>query len=238
MSQANKTQGNTMNSRGEESFINMPRFGARLYDSLTRTRAIQVQFREVAEDLNSRISKGRLLDIGTGPGKLLLEVQKLNPSIELFGLDISEAMIKQAKKNLAGIQADLRAGNIRRTDYESDFFDLVTCTGSFYLWDEPVECLEEIHRILKSGQSAYLYETYKDINEDEFERALRQNLKKENLIRRIITPIFLKRQINMTYRIDKVHEIVRNTRFSESCDIERMTIAGLPLWMRIKLIKS
>jgi ubiquinone/menaquinone biosynthesis C-methylase UbiE len=227
-----------MSTRGEESFIRMPLFGAWLYDSLMRNRAIEVQFREIAQDITSKISKGRILDIGTGPGKLLIEVHRLNPAIELFGLDISEAMIQQAKKKLSGIKADLRAGNIRKTGYESEFFDLITCTGSFYLWDEPVESLEEIHRILKPGQSAYLYETYKDIDQNEFKAALRENLKKENLIRRIIPPLFLKKQINMTYRTDEVHEIVKKTRFAESYEIENISLSGMPIWIRIKLGKS
>jgi len=227
-----------MSSRGEDSFVNLPRFGARLYDSLMRTRAIEAQFKEIAQDLVSRVSHGRLLDIGTGPGRLLIEIHKLNPDIELFGLDISDSMVQLAKKSLTAIGADLRQGNIRSTSYESNFFDIITCTGSFYLWDHPEECLEEVYRILKEGQSAYLFETYKDFCDDEFNEALRANLQKENLLRRWIAPLLLKRQLKMTYRTDEVAEIMRHTSFANSYMIDKMAMAGLPIWLRIKLTKE
>jgi len=226
-----------MSSRGEASFNNLPGFAARLYDSLVQTRAVQRQFEEVARELTSRISRGRLLDVGTGPGRLLLEIHKLNPGIGLFGLDIAGSMVQVARKNLAGTRADIRKGSIRRTDYESDFFDLITCTGSFYLWDHPEACLEEIYRILKAGQPACLFDTYCDFDQGEFQKALRINLDQENLLRRLITPYLLRKQLGMAYRTDQVAEIVNHTRFAHSFTLERIALGGLPVWLRLVLIK-
>ncbi len=226
-----------MKSRGQDSFVHMPGFAAGLYGSLTRTKAIQRQHREIARDLVSRIEGGRLLDIGTGPGKLLFEVHQLAPQVELFGLDISAAMVGLAGKNLSGIRADLRQGDIRKTDYEENFFDLVTCTGSFYLWDEPEKGLDEIFRILKRGRSAYLFETHRDFNEPEVQAALKANLKEENLLRKLVTPVFLMKQLRMTYSTSEIEQIVNRTRFSESFAVGKITLAGLPAWLRIKLTK-
>jgi ubiquinone/menaquinone biosynthesis C-methylase UbiE len=227
-----------MRNRGEHSFINLPRFGASLYDRMTQSRAIKAQFREIAQDLVSRVSHGRLLDIGTGPGRLLIEIHKMNSDIELFGLDVSASMIGAARKNLTGIKTDLRQGNIRSTSYESDFFDIITCTGSFYLWEYPVESLEEIFRILKEGQSAYLYETYKDFDRIELKKALRANLKNEQLLLRLITPFFLKKQLKMTYKSGEVAEIIEQTRFAGNYKLDMIILAGLPIWMRIELRKK
>ncbi len=225
-------------SRGEASFVNIPRFGAGLYDRLTRARAFETQFTEIAQDLCARVSHGRVLDIGTGPGRLLLEIHRQNASIELFGLDIAEAMVQLAKQNLAGTGADLRQGSIRRTDYESDFFDVATCSGSFYLWDYPEECLNEIHRILKSNQSAYLFETHRDYDPDAFRQAIHANLRGENVFRKIITPILLEKQLGMTYRTDEVADIIQRTKFANCFAIDKITLAGLPAWLRITLTKK
>jgi ubiquinone/menaquinone biosynthesis C-methylase UbiE len=227
-----------MKNRGEASFINLPRFGASLYDRMTQSRAIRAQFREIAQDLVSRVSRGRLLDIGTGPGRLLIEIHILNSDIELFGLDVSAQMIEEARKNLTGIKVDLRHGNIRRTNYESNFFDIITCTGSFYLWEYPEESLEEIFRILKEGQSAYLYETYKDFDSLEFKKALRVNLKSERLLLRLITPFFLKKRLKMTYESGEVAKIIEQTRFAGNYKLDKIILAGLPIWMRIELRKK
>jgi ubiquinone/menaquinone biosynthesis C-methylase UbiE len=224
-------------SRGESNFLHLPGFAAKLYDNLTQTRAIRLMYNEVARELTGRLDHGRLLDIGTGPGHLLHEIHRLCPSLELFGLDISDAMVERARRNLDGIPVDLRQRNIRKTDYMDGFFNLITSTGSFYLWDEPVECLNEIHRILKPGGAACIYESYRDYDETAFRSALRNNLAKETLFRRWLTPGFLKRQLRMTYASSQVEGILRATRFSGDFKVEKIILANLPVWLRIELTK-
>jgi ubiquinone/menaquinone biosynthesis C-methylase UbiE len=224
-------------SRGETDFINLPGFAARLYDGMMQSRATRQQYKEIAQDLVSRIKTGRLLDIGTGPGYLLLEIHHLNPGIELNGLDISASMVRQAGKNLAGIKVHLKQGNISATDYPSDYFDLVTCSGSFYLWDRPIEGLEEIHRILKSGHSAYLYETHRNFDEVKIRQKLVENLKGENIIRRKLAPQFFLQQLGMTYDEDEIVEIIENTKFAHNYTIDEISIVNLPVWLRIELKK-
>ncbi|MFW9993832.1 MAG: class I SAM-dependent methyltransferase [Candidatus Odinarchaeota archaeon] len=227
-----------MNSRGEDSFIKLPSIGAKMYDLLSRTKGVENQFKEIALDLTSKVDQGCLLDIGTGPGKLLGAIHGLNPAIELFGLDISKSMIKQARKNTVGIDVNFNVGSIEKTMYESDFFDLVTCTGSFYLWNRPVDCLNEVYRILKAGKSAYLYETYRDYDKYEFITALNENLKEENFLKRKIAPYYLKRQLKMTYLIDEIKEIITQTDFKDEYRLDQITLARLPVWVRIRLTKS
>jgi len=224
-------------SRGEDSFVNLPPFAAKLYDSMMQSSATKMQYREIARELASRIKRGRLLDIGTGPGHLLREIHRLNPEIELYGLDISNSMVEQAGRNLADIKADLQRGNIRATNYKNDWFDLATCSGSFYLWDRPIDGLDEIHRILKPGGAAYLYETHRDINRQELPQKMRENLKGDNLIRKVLAPRFFIKQIGMTYTKREIAEIIGKTSFADSYEIEEITIFNLPVWVRIKLKK-
>ena len=227
-----------MKGRGQESFVRLPGFAAKLYNTLTQTEGIERTHQEIARDLTSRLEHGRVLDVGTGPGKLLREIHQLNPGIELFGLDISAAMVQLAKKNLADIDVDVRCGDIRRTNYQALFFDIVTCTGSFYMWDHPNECLEEIFRITKPSGSAYLYETHRDLNTHELQRALKTNLSGESLVRRLVTPFFLRKQLRMTYRTEEFAEIIKRTSFATSYTIGEVTLGGLPAFLRIQLNHS
>jgi ubiquinone/menaquinone biosynthesis C-methylase UbiE len=226
-----------MTGRGEASFAKLPGFGAWLYERLMSRPQIEVQHREIAEDLVSRITSGRILDVGTGPGKLLLEIHKLNPRLELFGLDLSASMVRRARRNLAGTGADLRQGNIQATNYPQDFFDLITCTGSFYLWDNPAKGLKEMHRILRAGNSAFLYETYRDIDQAAYRRALDGKLRSEKPWLRRVLAAFLQKQIGMTYRTEEIEEILRQSVFSKGFSFKRVDLAGLPIWLRIWLIK-
>lgn len=224
-------------SRGENSFVNLPSFAAKLYDSMMQSSATKMQYREIAQDLVSRIKSGRILDVGTGPGYLLWEIHKLNSEIELYGLDISNSMVEQASRNLADIKVDLQRGNIRTTNYQNSYFDIVTCSGSFYLWDNPIESLEEICRILKLGEVAYLYETHRDIDKQKLWQTMQENLKGDNVIRRILAPRFFIKQIGMTYTKQEIAEIIKKTSFAKSYKIEETTIFNLPVWIRVELEK-
>ncbi len=195
-------------------------------------------FAEIAHDLVNRVPAGRLLDVGTGPGRLLAEVGRLNPRMELYGIDISESMIRLAQKRLAHCTVDLRGGTIRKTDFPDDFFDVITATGSFYLWDQPQECLEEIYRILRRKATAVIFETYRDYDKDALKKALKVNLSEENILRRMISPLFLKKQLGMTYSVDEVMDIVKKTRFARSFTIQKTALASVPIWLRIELTKT
>lgn len=227
-----------MADRGENDFAHFPRAAAWLYDWLLRIGPVETQTGEIARDLASRLEAGRLLEIGPGPGRLLLEIHKQNANLGLFGLDISASMLRRAARNLEGIAVDLRQGSIRHTGYESDFFDAVTCVGSFYLWDEPAECADEIFRILRAGRSAYLFESYRDCNAGDFRQALAANLRQVDPVRRMISGFALKKQLRMTYRIEDYVRIFDSTRFAGSYALEKVALAGMPIWVRIRLTKA
>jgi ubiquinone/menaquinone biosynthesis C-methylase UbiE len=226
-----------MKSRGEIQFMKFPRVAAWLYSKLTRTHPLQQQYLEIAAYLAGRIQSGRLLDIGTGPGRLLLEVHKLSPRLQLYGLDISKAMIELAQKNLTGVTSELKMANVCAMGYETDFFDTVVCTGSFYLWDRPKQGLEEIHRILKPDCCAYLFETNREYDRSTYTAALKENLKREGLAMRLFGPLLLAKALPMAYRSDEVEAIVKQTSFADRCRIDNVALVGLPIWMRIQLTK-
>jgi ubiquinone/menaquinone biosynthesis C-methylase UbiE len=183
-------------------------------------------------------ASGRLLDVGTGPGRLLMEIHRLAPSLELHGLDISEAMVRRAKENLGAIPCELLCGSIRRTQYASGFFDVVTCSGSFYLWDCPEKCIEEIWRILKDGARARLYESTRDFDRQAFQAALRQNLAGETLVRRLTASYYLRKQLRITYSTGEIRQIVERTSFRATHTLERVSLSRLPVFVRISLFKK
>ena len=199
---------------------------------------MQTQYAEIASDLAAHVDHGRILDVGTGPGYLLTELHQLNPSLNLFGLDISPAMVDLARRNLPGHDAIIKLGTIQDAPFDDNFFDLITCTGSLYLWDQPVDCLNDVFRILRPGHSAVLFETYRDCDRNAVHRAIASNLRAENFARRLIAPRLFLEQLGMTYDANEMETIIRQTRFARSCAIERISLAGVPAWLRISLCKA
>lgn len=227
-----------MKSRGEKHYINMPSFAVRLYDDLTSVKGVNRGFEEISSFVEKNLRQGRLLDVGTGPGRLLFEINKRIPNLELYGIDISASMLDRARQNLKTIKdLNLQVGNIVQTDFPDGFFDCIVSSGSFYNWDKPIEGLNETYRILKPGRTAYIFETHRDFNSEFSKSALRMNLKEYNFLRRIISKYFLKRQLKMTYAVKEFDDILKLTDFRKSYNIARITLGNLPIYVRLELSK-
>jgi ubiquinone/menaquinone biosynthesis C-methylase UbiE len=223
-----------MGSRGEANFLRMPAFGVRLYDLLMRGANVDRQYAEIAAEIAARCPGDRLLEVGMGPGRVLALLHGLAPNVALHGLDVSDAMVRRCRQRLGPIPADLRVGSIRRTDYPDGAFDLVTCSGSLYLWDEPVACLDEVFRILRPGGLALLFESHRDVDREAVRAALDRVLAGERWLRRQLGRRFLLRQLDMAYTTDEINSIVAASRFAASAAVEPITLAGLPIMLRIE----
>lgn len=124
------------------------RFQGNLYESELKEPLIIMQ-------------QGRILDVGTGQGQLLIKIAQKNPHLEAYGIDISEAVIEIAKKNAhdAGLldKLQFQVGTVSKLSFEDNFFDLVISTYSLHHWTEPIVGLNEIHRVLKPRGEAWIY---------------------------------------------------------------------------------
>ncbi|MCJ7542953.1 MAG: class I SAM-dependent methyltransferase [Phycisphaerae bacterium] len=133
-----------------------------VYDALTRSSIFQRHYDLVAQDILNCGSQGRLLDIGTGPAWLLLKLHQRAPQLALTGLDISPAMVRKAKANIAQAHLtgaiELVEAGAKDLPFPDCTFDLVVSTGSIHHWKDPVRSLDECHRVLKAGGTALIYD--------------------------------------------------------------------------------
>ncbi len=76
-------------------------------------------------------------------------------------------MVNQARANMAaaglGGRFDLRTGAAGRLPFPDGSFDVVTSTASLHHWKEPAAALDDIHRVLKPGGQALLYDIVRGI---------------------------------------------------------------------------
>ncbi|NOQ55756.1 MAG: methyltransferase domain-containing protein [Nanohaloarchaea archaeon] len=94
-------------------------------------------------------TKGKVLDVGCGPGILIDEIIK-DKKCEYFGIDISEKMIKEAvKKYKIQKKAHFSVGNAEKLDFPDKCFDVVIALGLLEYLDNPKDAFKEVNRILK-----------------------------------------------------------------------------------------
>jgi ubiquinone/menaquinone biosynthesis C-methylase UbiE len=98
-----------------------------------------------------------VLDVGTGPGVLLVELARRRPDLRLTGVDLSADMIAAAARNL-GDRADVRAADVTDLPFEDGTFDLVVSSLSLHHWDDPAGAVPELARVLRTGGRVLIYD--------------------------------------------------------------------------------
>jgi len=97
----------------------------------------------------------RLLEIGFGPGFAVDLVSKIVPEGLVVGIDHSEVMLRQASKyNARAIREGkivLRLGSVSNLPKFDEPFDKIFTINSIHFWNEPVDCLRELRKILRPG---------------------------------------------------------------------------------------
>ncbi len=89
----------------------------------------------------------RILDIGCGPGELIEEIFKINPNVDISGLDFSYHMLKESrKKNPRASHIHMDVADLHRLDGE---FDMVISSHSLPYWKNPSKVMEDLYEILK-----------------------------------------------------------------------------------------
>jgi ubiquinone/menaquinone biosynthesis C-methylase UbiE len=91
-----------------------------------------------------------ILDIGCGTGDSLVLLNKLNKNLHLYGLDISEKMLKRADKKLKE-KAILKLGDVEKLPFKDNLFDYVITTEAFHHFPNPDLALKDIFRVLKKN---------------------------------------------------------------------------------------
>lgn len=128
----------------------------------------------VSEKVAEEKVTGRILDVGTGPGYLPIEIAKLVRGVEVTGIDISQDMVRMARKSVqkSGLEDRVRfeCMDANKMLYESSYFDLVVSTGSFHHWRKPLRVLNEIHRVLRPKGQAWIYEIRRDAPQEGIEK--------------------------------------------------------------------
>jgi ubiquinone/menaquinone biosynthesis C-methylase UbiE len=94
-----------------------------------------------------------VLDAGGGTGRWAVRMAGKGCRVVL--MDVSEGMLEVAAKKIeeAGFQSKItiKKGDIARTDYADETFDMILCEHALFLFKEPDVLLRELRRILKKN---------------------------------------------------------------------------------------
>jgi len=114
---------------------------------------------QLVEDLGLDGKTGIGIDLGSGPGTLIIELCK-RTKMHWINADINPHFfpyfLQQTEKHgfggrVSAVQADAQA-----LPFRDDYADVIVSRGSFWLWGDKVKAFGEIRRVLKPGGVAYI----------------------------------------------------------------------------------
>jgi ubiquinone/menaquinone biosynthesis C-methylase UbiE len=124
--------------------------------------AIDNTFVEHALRLLRGQERGRALDVGTGPGQIVIKLARRLTRWKFVGVDRSPGMIAQAQANLASAGVEL-AGRVEfqvadgnRLEFPEKSFDFVMCNSVLHHLAEPRNLLAEMARLAKPSGAILL----------------------------------------------------------------------------------
>jgi len=205
--------------------------GTRFYDFLARKSPyLKYVYKEIATDISNEIKSGKILDVGTGPGYLPIEIVRILPEVEVIGIDLSEDMVKIAKRNA-------EKANVNRVRYEVEdaskmsfgdsSFNFVVSTLSLHHWRKPVEVFNEIYRVLKYGGQAWVYDLRKDTQRESVEYFREKYSSLVSLIYKLV-------RLHSSIRFDSVQKILNKPENK----FKKYEIEQLLVLLKIRLYKT
>jgi SAM-dependent methyltransferase len=139
--------------------FDLPSAGA--YDALVAT-VLEGFYARVAGEVAAAHPDGNLLEVGSGPGRLAVRLARETPDVTLTGVDISYAMVERATRRTEGAdlteRVQFEVGDVGALPFADQEFDGVVSTLSLHHWSDPAGGLAEIHRVLKPGGEARIYD--------------------------------------------------------------------------------
>jgi len=133
------------------------------YRRLTSGPFRRVHARVVTDVITAGLPAGaRVLDIGTGPGRVPISIAETDTSLRVDGVDLSVKMIAHARRTLADSDAHDRvtfsAGDAAALPYPDETFDLVVSSMSQHHWADVPAAMREIRRVLRPDGRAWIYD--------------------------------------------------------------------------------
>lgn len=123
----------------------------------------QEYYRSVANFVSARLRPGdRLLDAGTGPGFIPLLIAERTTDVSIDAFDFTEELLRYGREKAARQELEQRVSFLTADCYSiptaAQSYQTVLSTGVLHSLDEPVVALDEFHRVLEPGGTAWVFD--------------------------------------------------------------------------------
>jgi ubiquinone/menaquinone biosynthesis C-methylase UbiE len=181
---------------------------ARDYDAMDHA---EVNARFVADflDAHGPCRGGPILDVGTGPARIPIALCRADPSARVLGIDLAEAMIVLARRNVAeaGLADRVRCERVdaKGLPYESGGFEAVVSNTIVHHIPDPRPVLAEMARLVAPGGTLFVRDLVRPDSQDAVAALVARHAGTESPAARAL----FEASLNAALTVEEVREIVR-----------------------------
>ncbi len=115
---------------------------------------------QIVNEYNLVEREGIGIDLGSGPGHLIVELCKRTRRVQWINADINPHFFPFFSKAAqeAGVEHRVRAifADAQALPFEDNYAEIIVSRGSFQFWENKRLAFSEIHRVLKPGGDAFI----------------------------------------------------------------------------------
>jgi ubiquinone/menaquinone biosynthesis C-methylase UbiE len=192
------------------------------------------RFTGTADIITERVAPGgRILEIAPGPGYLAIELARRGFNVSAVDISRSFVEIVRRQAAVAGVPLDVRHGNASALPFGDAEFDYVVCMAAFKNFSDPVGALREMHRVLRPGGEASVFDLRRDADAGGIDQEIRRmRLSRVNALVTRLTFRFM--LLKTAYSLSEIEQLVSATPFrryeltSAGIGFELHAAAGVP----------
>src|SRR3989344_6378741 len=129
----------------------------------------------VVNALNIGVTYVKILDIGTGPGFIPIDIAQRNLDFTIYATDESKAMLTIAENNIKDASIEgiiLQQADALELPFGNNYFDLVISNSTLHHIDKPSQFFKEAYRVMKQDGAMFLSDLRRPVNQEELEELL------------------------------------------------------------------
>jgi ubiquinone/menaquinone biosynthesis C-methylase UbiE len=132
---------------------------ARDYDAMDHG-AVNARFVADFLAVHGRCRGGEVLDVGTGPARIAIELCQADPSARLLATDLADAMLELARRNVAdaGLEDRIECiqGDAKALPWADGRFEAVISNSIVHHIPDPAPALAEMVRLVATGGTLFV----------------------------------------------------------------------------------
>ena len=208
----------------------------------------------VARRAAQMTQRGQAVDLGCGPGHLVIELARQAPGLQVTGIDLSDEMLERAEElaarsGVAGRQTipqglhaprggtepaagrvSFQKGDVLQILFPDNSLDLVVSTLSLHHWSRPAAVLDEIARVLRPGGSFLIFDLRRDMAMPFWLLMW--------FVTNLIVPSALRRVNEPLGSRDAAYTPQEAEALAEQSQLDNWRVVAGPLWLIMESVKT